>query len=96
MGLSRVSRSYLADDGGLRELANSSEVARETLAAAQTIATAAAAAGKSEYGVHPEIVTAGWTNERRAGAVVWEKRPDWRDTRDAVLVTVLDKMRRRG
>ena len=96
MGLQRVSRRYLADDSGLKELGNSSGTAEVAMAAAQDLAARASESGKGEYGADPEIVTVGWMNERRAGAVVWEKRPDFRDSRDAVLVTVLEGMRRRA
>ncbi|GAP53964.1 hypothetical protein AHiyo6_05290, partial [Arthrobacter sp. Hiyo6] len=44
----------------------------------------------------PTTVTAGWANERRAGAIVRESRKDWRDTRDAILLRVADSMKSRA
>lgn len=96
MALRRVSRAYLADDSGLRQLGTSSAVASATLAAAKAMASAAQGLGKGEYSVSPTIVTAGWANEQRAGAVVRETRRDWRDVRDTVLLKVADAMGRRG
>ncbi|SDK79222.1 hypothetical protein [Arthrobacter sp. ok362] len=98
MGLRKVpgSRSYLADDSGLRELGTSSAVGAVTLAAAQRLAANAASVGHGEYEAAPATVTAGWANERRAGAVVRESRKDWRDTRDAVLMRVAQSMEARG
>lgn len=96
MGLQRVSRSYRADDSGLRELGASASLGTEAVRAAQGMAAKAAATGRGEYSAAPATVTAGWNNERRAGAVVREERRDWRDTRDTVLRAVLEGMRRRG
>ena len=96
MGLHRISRVYLADDSGLRSLGSSSRMGSEAMKAASEIAAAANSAGKGSYSVLPAVVTAGWVNERRMGAVVREVRPDWRDTRDAVLLKVLGSMGRRG
>lgn len=98
MGLHRVpgSKSYMADDSGLKDLGTSAAVGAATLAAAQRLAGNAQAVGRGEYEAKPATVTVGWRNERRAGAVVRESRRDWRDTRDAILLRVADSMRVRG
>jgi hypothetical protein len=82
----------MADDAGLRDIATSSAVGEATLAAAQRLAGNAQAVGRGEYEAAPTTVTAGWANERRAGAVVRESRKDWRDTRDAILLRVAESM----
>ncbi|MDN4644925.1 hypothetical protein [Arthrobacter sp. PsM3] len=98
MALQRVrgSRSYKADDTGLRELGTTSAIGDATLAAAQLLAGNAQAVGRGEYEAAPTTVLAGWQNEKRAGAVVRESRPDWKDTRDAILLRVADSMRVRA
>ena len=96
MGLQRISRAYVADDSGLRSIGAASAAGAEALKAAQAIAARADATGRSDYSAAPAIVTVGWQNERRAGAVVRETRRDWRDVRDTVLLRVLAGMRRRG
>jgi len=98
MALKRIPgiKSYRADDAGLRELATSSAVGDATLAAAQRLAGNAQAVGRGDYEAASATVTAGWANERRAGAVVRESRKDWRDTRDAILLRVAESMAVRG
>lgn len=96
MGLKRISRVYLADDSGLRQIGTSSAIGDAALDAAQAMASEANRTGKGDYGFAPETVTAGWANERRHGAVVWEARRDWRDVRDTVLLNVLAGMSARG
>jgi len=89
-------KSYMADDAGLKGLGTSSAVGEATLAAARRLAGNAQAVGRGEYEASPTTVTAGWANERRAGAVVRESRPHWKDTRDAILLRVADSMKARG
>ncbi len=98
MGLHKVpgSKSYLADDSGLKDLGTSSAVAAASLAAAQRLAGNAQAVGRGTYEAAPTTVTVGWANDRRAGAVVRESRADWRDTRDAILLRVAETMKARG
>ncbi|UKA59161.1 hypothetical protein [Arthrobacter sp. FW306-2-2C-D06B] len=98
MGLHKVpgSKSYLAEDAGLKDLGTSSAVAAATLAAAQRLAGNAQAVGRGTYEAAPSTVTVGWANSRRAGAVVRESRRDWRDTRDAILLRVAESMKVRG
>lgn len=96
MALRKINKVYSADDSGLKDFGTSSAVGAATLAAAQRLAGNAQAVGRSEYEAKPTTVTAGWQNERRAGAVVRESRADWRDTRDAILLRVADSMRVRG
>ncbi|WP_409017069.1 hypothetical protein [Arthrobacter sp. MP_2.3] len=81
---------------GLRDFGTSAAIAAATLSAAQRLASSAAAAGKGSYEASPTTVTAGWANERRAGAVVRETRKDWRDTRNAILLRVAQSMEVRG
>ena len=98
MGLQRVPgvRGYFADSGGLRELAQSAQMQAATLAVAQRMAGNAEAVGSGSYEAAPQTVLAGWANERRAGAVVRETDPHWRDARDAVLIRVAEAMRVRS
>lgn len=94
MGLHKIPgvKIYLADDRGLKDLGTSAAVAKATLEAAQRLAGNAQAVGDGTYEAAPATVTAGWANERRAGAVVRESSPHWRDSRDAVLLRVADAM----
>jgi hypothetical protein len=96
MGLQRVSRSYLADDSGIKDLAMAAAMGQACLAAASQMAAQANATGKGDYSASLAVVTSGWANERRMGAVVRESRRDWRDTRDTVLLKVAAAMGRRG
>jgi len=98
MGLHKVpgSKWYMADDSGLKDLGTSDAVGAATLAAAQRLAGNAQAVGRGTYEAAPMTTLGGWQNERRAGAIVRESRPDWRDTRDAILLRVADSMRVRG
>lgn len=89
-------KSYMADDSGLRDFGTSKAVSDASLAAAQRLAGNAQAVGRGTYEAASATVTAGWANERRAGAVVRESRPDWRDTRDAILLRVAQSMEVRG
>ena len=66
------------------------------MAVARQIAGNANAVGDSTYEAANQTVTAGWANERRAGAVVRESQAHWRDWRDAVLVRVAAAMSVRG
>jgi len=89
----RGSRTYYADDEGLRQLGQGSKVAAVALTAAKRLAGNAQAAGKGNYEAAPSTVTAGWKNERRSGAVVRETTPDVRDARNAILLRVMKTMR---
>ncbi|MBT8162797.1 MULTISPECIES: hypothetical protein [Arthrobacter] len=95
MGLQRVpgSRSYRADDAGLRDFGTSAKVGEATLAAAKRLAGNAEAVGSGTYEAAPATVTAGWGNETRAGAVVREKSPSYKDARDSILHRVIEAMR---
>ncbi|WP_207595798.1 hypothetical protein [Arthrobacter sp. D5-1] len=64
-----------------------------TLDAAKRLAGNAEAVGRGTYEAAPATVTAGWKNERRAGAVVREVDPDYRDARDSILLRVMASMR---
>lgn len=85
-------KNYMADDAGLRDLATSSAMGAAALSAAQRLAGNAGAVGRGTYEAKPATVTAGWANERRAGAMVSESKPDFRDSRDAILLRVADSM----
>lgn len=89
-------KNYLADDSGLKDFGASKSVGDATLAAAQRLAGNAQAVGDGTYSASPATVTAGWANERRAGAVVRETSPHWRDARDAILLRVMRSMEVRG
>jgi hypothetical protein len=95
MALRKVpgSRSYMADDSGLRDLGTSSAVGAATLAAAQRLAGNAQAVGRGTYEAAPATVTAGWANERRAGAIVRETAPVYKDARDSILTRVVEAMK---
>ena len=98
MALRRVpgSRTYQADDDGLRAIGSSPAMSAEMVSVAQRIAGNAEAVGHGDYEAEAQTVTAGWQNERRSGAVVRERRQDWKDWRDATLVRVLAAMEMRG
>jgi hypothetical protein len=98
MGLHRVrgSRNYMADDDGLRAIGSSPAMSTEMVSVAERIKGNAEAVGAGDYEAKPSTVTAGWQNERRSGAVVRESRRDWRDSRDAILVRVVEAMRRQS
>ena len=81
---------------GIRELGRSAEVGAATLSAAQRLAGNANAVGDSTYEAAPATVTAGWANDKRAGAVVREVVHHWRDSRDQILIRVADAMKVRG
>lgn len=80
-------------DIGLKKLAQSPEMAKVTLEVAQRMAGNANAVGDSTYEAANTTVTAGWKNEKRAGAVVREVEHDWEDSRDAILLRVRDAMK---
>lgn len=88
----RISRTYIADDGGLAEIAMDSPMKKVTLDVAEKMAGNANAVGESTYDAESTIVRAGWNNEPRQGAVVKEVTRHWRDSRDAVLVRVTQNM----
>lgn len=100
MALYRVpgARNYLADDSGLAVVARSSAMSKAMVEQARDIAGVAASAGHSGYGAAPATVTAGWKNERRAGATAYEKHDDWHwfDWRNAILKRTSAAMRKRG
>lgn len=89
----RGSRSYKADDSGLKELGTVQAVGDATLVAAKRLAGNAEAVGRGTYEAKPATVTAGWDNELRAGAVVREKSPNYKDARDSILRRVVEAMK---
>lgn len=89
----RGSRSYKADDSGLKELGTVQAVGDATLAAAKRLAGNAEAVGRGTYEAKPATVTAGWDNELRAGAVVRETSHDYKDARDSILRRVIEAMK---
>lgn len=99
MALRRIpgSRNYKADDTGFKQILNSSKMSAASVDAAQRIAGNAEAVGRGTYTAAATPVRAGWANETRAGATVSASPDnDWRDTRDRVLLRVLDAMTTRG
>lgn len=89
----RGSRSYSADDSGLSALGSSPKVAAVVLDAAKRLAGNAEAVGRGTYEAVPATVTVGWKNERRSGAIVRERSPDYRDARDSILLRVMQSMK---
>ena len=87
--------NYTPKHDGLREIGSSSEMGAACLSVGERLAGNAQAVGEGDYKAERSIVTAGWRNECRAGAVVRESRQDWEDWRDAVLVRVTEAMRGR-
>ena len=81
---------------GLKQIGNSPGMAKATLAVARRAAGNANAVGDSKYEAANTTVTAGWANEKSAGAVVRESEPHWRDSRDRVLLRVADAMKARN
>ena len=78
---------------GLKQLGQSPGMSKAAMEVAQRLAGNANAVGDSTYEAAPATVTAGWANEKRAGAVVRESEPHWRDWRDRVLLRVADSMK---
>ncbi|QAY16065.1 hypothetical protein SEA_ELESAR_13 [Arthrobacter phage Elesar] len=81
---------------GLSKIANSPAMAATTREIAQRMAGNANAVGESTYEAESTTVTVGWANDKRAGAVVRESTPHWRDWRDRVLLRVADAMKARN
>lgn len=98
MALRRVPgfKHYRADDDGLRQIGQSAAMGEATLAEAQRLVGNIEAVADGKYESEASKVTAGWKNERRAGAVVKESEPHWRDERDAIMVRVIQAMEVRG
>lgn len=90
------SRSYRGTNDGFKELATAAATGDAALSVAKQLAGNAGAVGRGTYEAANTTVTAGWRNERRAGAVVREVLPDGRDARDAILLRVADSMRVRN
>lgn len=94
MALRRVpgSRNYFAEDKGFKEIALGSPMKAHMLEVGQKIASNANQRGRSKYDAKSTTVRVGWENEPRAGAVVSETERDWLDSRNAVLIRVLQAM----
>lgn len=80
------------DRAAIREFMTGSEVGKASMEIAQRLAGNANAVGDSKYEASPATVTVGWRNERRAGAVVRETEPSWKDARDSILLRVAEQM----
>ena len=80
---------------GIRSVAQSGAMQRVTLQAARSIAGTAQSSGYSKYAASPYTVTAGRSNESRAGAIAYESERDFRDARDEVLKRTATAMGRR-
>ena len=87
---------YKPLNGALRTIGQSPKMGALALAIGERLAGNANAVGDSTYEAHAAKVTSGWANEKRAGAVVREVVPHWRDWDDAVLVRVTAAMKVRG
>lgn len=88
--------NYKPEHDGIREIGSSAAMGAACLEVAERLAGNAQAVGSGDYKAERSTVTAGWRNERRAGAVVRESRQDWKDWRDAILVRVTRSMGVRG
>lgn len=71
---------------------NSSMIGKASFEVANRLAGNAAAVGESTYEAARTTVTVGRRNESRAGAVVREVNPNFRDARDQVLLRTADSM----
>jgi hypothetical protein len=80
------------DRKAIAELMAGPEVGKASMEVAQRLAGNANAVGDSKYEAAPAAVTVGWRNERRAGAVVRETEPSWKDARDSILLRVAEQM----
>ena len=80
---------------GLRAVGQSSAMQRVALQAARDIAGTAESVGYSKYAAAPYTVTAGRSNESRAGAIAYESERDFRDARDETLKRTAAAMGRR-
>lgn len=87
---------YKPVQGALRLIGQSPKMGALALQIGERISGNANAVGDSTYEAHAAKVTSGWANEKRAGAVVREVKPHWRDWQDAVLVRVVAAMKVRG
>jgi hypothetical protein len=87
---------YMPVPSGLREIARSKAMGEASLEVARKLAGNANAVGEAKYEAATETVTAGWANEKRAGAVVRETEHHFKDWRDAVLLRTAAAMKVRG
>lgn len=87
---------YKPRKDGLKALGQSSAMSKAMMQEARDIAGVAQSAGSSEYGARPTVVTAGWDNERRAGATAYESKMHWDDWNNSVLKRTAAAMVRRG
>lgn len=88
--------NYRPVAAGLRQVGQSPGMGAFALGLAQEAAARANESGESKYVAAPRAVRSGWANEARAGAVVQEYEHSYKDSRDRVLVQVLERMRLRG
>lgn len=80
---------------GIRSVAQSGAMQRVTLQAARSIAGTAQSSGYSTYAAAPYTVTAGRSNESRAGAIAYEAERNFQDVRDERLKRTAAAMGRR-
>ena len=81
---------------GLRAVGQSAAMQRVALQVARDISGTAESVGYSKYAAAPYTVTAGRSNESRAGAIAYESERDFRDARDETLKRTAAAMGRRG
>lgn len=92
-----MAKAYTSISAGLTAVGQSPAMGQACLSAASALAAAASASDPSgKYEAAPKTVIAGWTNERRAGAVVREGAVSWRGRRERTLARVAGLMRARG
>lgn len=90
-----MAANYKPVPSGLREILSSNLVSDASVALAREVAGNAQAVGKSKYVGASASVTAGWNNERRAGAVVSESVPHGKDWENAILLRTVSAMQKR-
>lgn len=88
-------RGYMADDQGFKQVGRSRKMSAAMVEYARDVAAVAQSAGSSEYDAKPVTVTAGYSNEQRAGAVAYESKYHPDDWNNAILKRTAAAMGRR-
>lgn len=83
-------RNYQADDRGFQEIGLSVPMAQFMRDLGENLASQAQAVGESTYGSEVTTVRVGWQNKSRVAVNVFEVDRHWRDSRDAILLRVID------
>ena len=83
-------RNYQAEDEGFQSIGLSPQMARHMKAVGDGLAGDAQAVGDSTYDAELTTVRMGWMNKPRAAVDVSESNRDWRDSRDRILLRVVE------